>query len=93
MVRPALGQHARQVESVTDTQRRADLVRELGQQLIASATRHPVQFGAHIEERQIRGVERTRRHVRMDHAVTVDELRDRQRVKQLDVAEPAATRS
>ena len=47
------GELARQVEPVTDVQGGADLVRELGQQLIASAARHPVQLGAHIEKRQI----------------------------------------
>ncbi|CFE82887.1 Uncharacterised protein [Mycobacterium tuberculosis] len=73
-------QCARQIESVTETQRGADLVGELGQQVVASAARHPVQFGAHIQQGAIRTVQRTRRQVRVADTVPVDELGESQRV-------------
>ena len=69
----------------------ADLVGELGQQLIPSAPGNPVQFGAHIEQCDVGVVQRARRQVPVGHAVAVDELGEGQRVQQLHVAKTAAT--
>jgi hypothetical protein len=86
------GQHARQVESVPHAQRGADLVGELGEQLIAATVRHQVQLGAHIEQGEVRIIERSDGRIGASHAVAVDELRERQRIEHLDVAQAAAAR-
>ena len=84
-----VGEHAGQVESVADAQCGADLVGVLGQQLIAAAFGHPVQFGAHVEHRQVRRTQRPGRRVRGEPGIDVGELGDRQRVEQLDIPQPA----
>ena len=49
-----VGKHARQVESVTDVQRGADLVGVLRQQQVTATPGYPVQFGTNVQQRQVR---------------------------------------
>ena len=60
-----VGQHPRQVESVADVQRSADLVGELGQHLVVPAAGNPVEFGANVEQGQMGAGQRTQRVVRL----------------------------
>ena len=88
-----VGEHARQVESVADAQRGADLVGVLGEQQFAAAAGYPVQFGADVEQRQVRLAERAGRRCQRLARIDVGQLGDRQRVEQLDVAQAAAAAS
>ena len=53
-----VGEHARQIESIADAQGRADLVGVLRQQEFTAAAGHPVQFGANVEQGQVRLAQR-----------------------------------
>ena len=86
--------HARQVESVTDVQCGPDFIGVLGQQQLPAAPGHPVQLCAHVEQRQMRLAQRAcRRGQRSGSGIMdVGELRDRQGVEQLHVAQAAHDR-
>ncbi len=88
-----VGKHARQVESVADAQRGADLVGVLGQQQFTAAAGDPVQFGADVEQCEVSLAERFGRRGQRSAGIDVGELRDRQGVEQLNVAQAAAAAS
>ncbi len=72
-------------------QRSADLISVLSQQQFPTAAGHPVQFGAHVEQCQMRLAQRADRRGQRAARIDVGELRDRQGVEQLHVAKAAAT--
>ena len=59
-----VGQRPGQVESVTDVQRSADLVSELGQQQVVPPTGNPVKFSANVEQGELGVGQRTQRVLR-----------------------------
>ena len=85
-----VGKHARQVESVADAQRRADFVGVLGQHEFTAAAGDPVQFGADVQQGQVRLAEGFGRRGQRPARIDVGQLGDRQRVEQLHIAQPTA---